>query len=188
VLFAVLQDRSGGGGAATPGATPVWTAAFDTSGLNPRPDPKTSVFTASTGGTVSPINADGSVWPLIAEEDRNGSKVVTLSADILFPFGASTLDDGGEAMVRGAVKYVPKGSTVHVTGYTDSVGTDAENFTLSQKRAAAVAAVVVSARPDLDVHTEGRGPQDPVAPNTEPDGSDNPEGRALNRRVELTYS
>jgi outer membrane protein OmpA-like peptidoglycan-associated protein len=33
--------------------------------------------------------------------------------------------------------------------------------------------------------TVGRGEKDPVAPNTTPDGKDNPEGRAMNRRAEL---
>ena len=33
---------------------------------------------------------------------------------------------------------------------------------------------------------EGRGAAwEPVAPNTNPDGTDNPEGRQLNRRVEI---
>ena len=32
---------------------------------------------------------------------------------------------------------------------------------------------------------EGRGAGEPVAPNTNPDGTDNPEGRQLNRRVEI---
>ena len=33
----------------------------------------------------------------------------------------------------------------------------------------------------------GYGEADPVASNTNPDGSDNPRGRALNRRVEIHY-
>ena len=34
----------------------------------------------------------------------------------------------------------------------------------------------------------GYGEADPVAANTNPDGSDNPCGRALNRRVEIHYA
>jgi OOP family OmpA-OmpF porin len=33
--------------------------------------------------------------------------------------------------------------------------------------------------------TVGRGEGQPIAPNTNPDGTDNPEGRAMNRRAEL---
>ena len=35
--------------------------------------------------------------------------------------------------------------------------------------------------------TEGFGKQQPVAQNTKPDGSDDPEGRQKNRRVEITF-
>ena len=36
--------------------------------------------------------------------------------------------------------------------------------------------------------TQSRGELDPVAPNTLPNGRDNPEGRALNRRVVITVT
>ena len=36
------------------------------------------------------------------------------------------------------------------------------------------------------IKTKGWGKANPVAPNTNPDGSDNPEGRQKNRRVEIT--
>ena len=38
------------------------------------------------------------------------------------------------------------------------------------------------------LHTRGWGKTRPIAPNTNPDGSDNPEGRAKNRRVEITIA
>jgi photosystem I P700 chlorophyll a apoprotein A2 len=37
-----------------------------------------------------------------------------------------------------------------------------------------------------NITTKGMGEADPVAPNENPDGSDNPEGRQKNRRVEIT--
>jgi outer membrane protein OmpA-like peptidoglycan-associated protein len=37
----------------------------------------------------------------------------------------------------------------------------------------------------IQFQTKGYGESKPVAPNTKPDGSDNPEGRAQNRRVEI---
>ena len=39
-----------------------------------------------------------------------------------------------------------------------------------------------------NIHTRGWGKTKPIAPNTNPDGSDNPEGRAKNRRVEITIT
>ena len=40
--------------------------------------------------------------------------------------------------------------------------------------------------PVRNITTEGFGEEKPVAPNINPDGSDNPEGRAQNRRVQIT--
>jgi len=39
-----------------------------------------------------------------------------------------------------------------------------------------------------NLQTRGLGKTRPVAPNANPDGSDNPEGRAKNRRVEITVT
>jgi outer membrane protein OmpA-like peptidoglycan-associated protein len=75
-----------------------------------------------------------------------------------------------------------------VTGHTDATGEDAYNLDLSRRRAEAVAAWL-RARPELGGWTftvAGKGEAAPVAPNSRPDGSDDPEGRARNRRVEVT--
>ena len=71
-------------------------------------------------------------------------------------------------------------TSIHITGYTDSVGTFEYNIKLSEKRAQSVASYLQAQQ----VHparlvTLGRGPQDPVASN------DTEEGRARNRRVVL---
>jgi OOP family OmpA-OmpF porin len=57
---------------------------------------------------------------------------------------------------------------------------------LSQRRAAAVRDALAPQLPGVDLTVAGRGEADPVAPNTRPDGSDDPVGRAANRRVTLT--
>jgi outer membrane protein OmpA-like peptidoglycan-associated protein len=82
---------------------------------------------------------------------------------------------------------IPKGARLSVHGHTDSVGDAARNQSLSRARAAAVAAVVHQARPDLRLDVRGFGESRPVKPNTK-GGKDNPEGRAANRRVELRYA
>ncbi len=66
-------------------------------------------------------------------------------------------------------------------GHTDSIGSDAYNDRLSLRRAEAVKAYLVSKGIPADkVRTEGRGKREPVADNA------TPEGRAKNRRVEVT--
>jgi outer membrane protein OmpA-like peptidoglycan-associated protein len=69
---------------------------------------------------------------------------------------------------------------INVTGHTDSTGSDAYNLTLSQKRAASVGQYLASHGIDpVRIATQGMGESAPIA------GNDTPEGRQLNRRVEL---
>ncbi len=79
---------------------------------------------------------------------------------------------------------------MQVDGYTDSVGNDAYNRDLSQRRAASVTAALTSrlrGKP-TQLRATGHGESDPVAPNANADGSDNPAGRAKNRRVTITFA
>lgn len=72
-------------------------------------------------------------------------------------------------------------TSIHVIGYTDSTGTFEYNIKLSERRAESVAAYFrAQGIHPARVLTQGRGPQNPIASN------DTPEGRGLNRRVELT--
>jgi outer membrane protein OmpA-like peptidoglycan-associated protein len=80
------------------------------------------------------------------------------------------------------------GSKVRVYGYTDSKGTSAYNLELSQRRAQSVVRWLqdrekLAATP---FEVRGLGAANPVAPNSKPDGSDDPKGRQRNRRVEIT--
>ncbi|QOW19981.1 OmpA family protein [Lysobacter ciconiae] len=76
---------------------------------------------------------------------------------------------------------------VEVAGHTDSKGSDAYNQALSERRASAVYDYLTSNGVDAGrlVGPNGYGESRPIAPNTNPDGSDNPAGRAENRRTEL---
>ncbi|NBJ13887.1 OmpA family protein [Microvirga sp. SYSU G3D207] len=74
-----------------------------------------------------------------------------------------------------------------VEGHTDWIGTDAYNDRLSARRTASVKEWLVRHASAGRAHVEavGFGERRPVASNTKPDGSDDPEGRQKNRRVEL---
>jgi outer membrane protein OmpA-like peptidoglycan-associated protein len=77
---------------------------------------------------------------------------------------------------------------VTVTGHSDGRGDPAYNLDLSQRRAEAVrAALAEQLGAGFAFEVAGRGEDEPVAPNENADGSDNPEGRALNRRVVIRY-
>lgn len=116
-----------------------------------------------------------------------GDTVVSLDTDVLFEFGKAELGGPAEDAVVEAVADVPKGAKVSVVGHTDSIGSDADNRTLSTQRAQAVADAIEDERDDLRLTVSGKGESDPVEPN-ESGGQDNPEGREKNRRVEIRYA
>ena len=75
---------------------------------------------------------------------------------------------------------------VRVEGHTDSKGSDSYNNALSERRAKEAKKYIVSKGiAEERVIAKGFGESMPIAPNENPDGSDNPEGRAKNRRVEF---
>jgi outer membrane protein OmpA-like peptidoglycan-associated protein len=124
--------------------------------------------------------------------DESADQVkVTLAADVLFEFDKASLSARARSRideVAGRLRDAPSGA-VKVDGYTDAKGSDAYNLGLSRRRAQAVAGALRGElggdAPALAVR--GHGEADPVAANTKKDGSDNPKGRARNRRVTITF-
>lgn len=117
--------------------------------------------------------------------------VLTLNESVLFAFGESTLQrDSFEALTRVAtVLSTGSEGDIAIVGHTDAIGDDASNQTLSLARAEAVAEALIEAGVDgARLEVSGAGETIPVAPNENDDGSDNPDGRALNRRVEITFT
>jgi OmpA-OmpF porin, OOP family len=75
---------------------------------------------------------------------------------------------------------------IEMSAHTDSKGSDDYNTTLSHNRAKSVMEHIVSKGIAASrIVSKGYGETKPVAGNTHADGSDNPEGRQLNRRVEF---
>lgn len=71
-----------------------------------------------------------------------------------------------------------------IIGHTDSVGDDKMNYKLGLDRADNAARYIVENYDvDSSIRTESVGETEPVAPNTNPDGTDNEAGRQKNRRV-----
>lgn len=116
---------------------------------------------------------------------------VAIAADVLFGFNQDTLAPEASALLdRVAEDIRGRAATpVSIVGHTDSIGSDDSNLDLSRRRAKAVEVELrrrlAAADPGFTV--EGRGEKEAVAPNANPDGSDNPEGRALNRRVTVSF-
>jgi chemotaxis protein MotB len=117
----------------------------------------------------------------------------TVNSDLLFPSGSYQMSERGKQIIAGfATKLAPtQQNKILVSGYTDNAPIGAalqrqgitSNEILSQRRAEDVMAFLVSqgVKPDL-VSAQGFGAANPVAPN------DTPQGRAQNRRVELSLA
>ncbi|MPY90066.1 MAG: OmpA family protein [Luteitalea sp.] len=110
-----------------------------------------------------------------------------LPSDVLFEFGSAKLSAGAQSTISTAGKEVSgRSGTITIEGHTDSVGDDASNQTLSEQRAVSVRDGLRAELGDgFSYQTAGFGETRPVAANQNPDGSDNPDGRAQNRRVEV---
>ena len=115
---------------------------------------------------------------------------IELSADVLFDFDKHDLrPEAVPSLGKVAVVLRARaGSPVTIDGHTDGKGSDAYNQPLSEKRAQAVRDWLVKngGASAARITTKGWGKTKPIVPNTHPDGSDDPDGRKKNRRVEIT--
>ena len=113
--------------------------------------------------------------------------VITLEDSILFDFGKSDIrpDAAQTLSTLATVLNNAKVPAAHIYGHTDSVSDEAFNQKLSEDRANAVMNDLSKNGVTATLDATGYGETKPVAPNENPDGSDNPAGRALNRRVEI---
>jgi outer membrane protein OmpA-like peptidoglycan-associated protein len=151
-----------------------------------------------------PVDLVFSVKDLVFVVDDTGGKIkdlevtetkteihIDLAADVLFDFDKSTLRPAARDTLHQAASIIrsnAKASTVRIDGYTDAKGSDAYNHGLSERRAEAVRRWFVANEglQEVKFAAKGFGAKNPVAPNTKPDGSDDPNGRQKNRRVEIT--
>lgn len=166
-----------------PNVVPAKPATFD----RPADPHDTTGLTLPVSDLVSTVGTASS-----SDAEAPGHTTITLSADVLFAFAKADLTpaaQGSLATVAAKIKAGGNG-TVTVAGYTDSVGPDSVNVPLSRSRAQAVVTALgpqVAGAP-VSFNATGMGAADPVAPNTKGDNSDNPAGRALNRRVTISYN
>ncbi len=132
------------------------------------------------GGTkkVEPVPA-----PVIVEPAPQ-PEIVRVQLDVKFDFDKATIREGSYEDIRQVadfMKQFPQTTTV-VEGHTDSIGTEAYNQGLSERRANAVRDALVEnyGVEGNRVQAVGYGEDRPIADN------DSQEGRAINRRVDAT--
>lgn len=115
-----------------------------------------------------------------------GSKIVL--NNIFFDFDKASLRKTSNVELKHILKFLNKypNLDVEISGYTDSKGSHEYNLNLSNDRASAVVNYLIANKIPKDRLTaKGYGELLPDALNQNSDGTDNPEGRQLNRRVEL---
>ncbi|GAA2603811.1 hypothetical protein GCM10010411_42440 [Actinomadura fulvescens] len=138
---------------------------------------------------VFDIRLAESIQPLEDERIEGGKVTVRLSSDVLFDFNKATLTAAAERRIRQLAPRL-RGSTgtVQISGHSDAIGSPAYNLVLSRRRAEAVKAELrrVLGGADVTIDAAGFGETRPVAPNKIGD-RDNPDGRAKNRRVDITF-
>ena len=132
----------------------------------------------------------GLITELGARVTSRGEIVVVLDTDIFFVLDKATLKPEAKNTLSKVAQLIemkdPK--LTRIEGHTDSKGKDDSNLKLSQRRADSVKKWLVDKEslPAETFVTKGFGEQNPIAPNADSDGKDNPVGRAKNRRVEIT--
>src|SRR5438128_5358053 len=124
------------------------------------------------------------------EAQQSGRSLsMNLSGDVLFDYDKASLKTEAEQALKKVAVVLSQSpeSKVTVEGYTDSKGTRGANMQLSRERAQSVKGWLVKNGGVAagSISTKGYGELYPIAPNVNPDQTDNPLGRALNRRVSI---
>jgi len=161
--------------------------------FNTRPDRSYSIKTTHEGYLT------GSASFAVAEKDENDTMRVDIYMkkipkgavriqNIYYDFDKATLRDSSKFGLDSLYQILTENPeiVVEISSHTDSKGNDAYNMKLSQARAQSVVDYLIGKGiPKERMVAKGYGETKPIAPNTLPNGKDNPEGRQLNRRTEF---
>ncbi|TDC50419.1 OmpA family protein [Actinomadura sp. KC345] len=119
-----------------------------------------------------------------------GTQTEDLRSDVLFAFDSDRLSGRAQGILdKIAQDMAQRADTtqpVTIEGHTDGKGTPGYNQDLSERRARAVQAAIAPRLGQVRFEVSGKGSDEPLAEETK-DGADDPEARARNRRVEISY-
>jgi OOP family OmpA-OmpF porin len=151
---------------------------------------KTGYFTK-----VVPVNTasgkmlkDTLVSPDLCLQSFEVNKPIVIK-NILYDFNKADLRPESKIVLNGLVTILKDNPKIKIelSAHTDSIGSDAYNLNLSQMRAQSCVDYIVSSGINSErIFAKGYGRTKPVAPNSLPNGQDNPDSRQLNRRTEFT--
>jgi outer membrane protein OmpA-like peptidoglycan-associated protein/tetratricopeptide (TPR) repeat protein len=138
----------------------------------------------------SRLGSDSDSLDLMSENDESTINVnnMLLTTEAKYDYKSSKLLNAGKKELDKLIVVLKsnKGLGIEIGAHTDSKGGPTYNQKLGQQRAnEAVRYLVSSGVPENRINAKSYGQSKPIAPNKLSDGSDNPEGRAKNRRVEF---
>ena len=139
---------------------------------------------AAPAAPAAPATPAAPTAPAAAAAPSSVKQAITIQAEALFDFDKSVLKPPGKQSIDDAVAKMRNVDVemVIATGHTDSIGTDAYNQKLSERRATSVKEYMVSKGiPAAKITILGKGETQPVATNK------TKEGRAKNRRVDIEF-
>jgi len=151
----------------------------------PEPPPAAVVNQPVAAPVTQPV-----VQPAIVSVVEKPKALIILSERVFFAFGHVDITDAGQVRMREVASILNnpdvRDRRIFIDGYTDDVGDTLANQSLSERRGDVVRSALIANGVDATRLTvRGFGETRPVAANHRPDGSDDPEARAQNRRVEL---
>ena len=159
-----------------------WSVSAGAVALPVAPQAGRPVAASSNSATADPstiVKQPGSAGP-------GNPRVIQTVDRVVTPVSRSSSSDSAVTYSSDGKNGKPP-ATVTVVGHTDSVADDAHNQTLSEQRAKAVADYLTSKVPSLNVQSSGKGESEPVASETNADGSVNEAGKAANRHVDVRW-
>ena len=141
----------------------------------------TRLSTKGLDPTIDSLRADIKLKKVIINKEYKLS-------NILYEFDKATLTEPSKKVLDTLYDIMRENPSfvIELSSHTDGKGADLYNLKLSQARAASCVDYLIKKGIDKKrMNPVGYGMRKPIAPNTNPDGSDNPDGRTLNRRTEF---
>lgn len=152
-----------------------------------RAPPETAETSQPTSGPVKPV----SIFRPEAEVVPVEAPLAPLDASVSFAQGGRELGEAAKSQLAIILQspQMKAGGIITLRGHTDTVGYDEANLRVSRQRAEAVEEYLVDkgVAPDR-IEVIALGEMRPIAPNAKLDGTPDEEGRAANRRVDVTIA
>ena len=153
----------------------------------PTPDTEKDVAVNESGTTTTTTTTTTGSTTTTTTKVKGATDPVSFEP-ALFGFDQFAISDDSKRKIDKVFAYLSsnKDVSVEIYGHTDSKGPEEYNERLSKKRAEAAVEYLVAKGISRDrLKAVAKGELHPIASNENPDKTDNPEGRRLNRRVEF---